>query len=88
MASAVKLERIIQNSHPGLSDLSPSQLENMALELCGNSPGKVASMQHYAPMCVGGVGANCTGGAWQWNPVPNGANPGGVNYVKAIRACK
>jgi hypothetical protein len=86
LALASSNEIRIQATHPGLPDLTPFQMENMALELYGDHPGgRNPTLQYYAPICVGGSGTGCTGGAWEWNPVPNCANPGGVAYVAIIR---
>lgn len=71
-------------------NLSPCQLEQMALELYGPYPGGLEDTptslhkQYYTVKCSGGAGANCTGGSWQW-VINTAGNLCGVCYVAKVR---
>jgi hypothetical protein len=81
---AAQMENQIQKAHPKLRNLTAYEMENMALELYGDSPGgRNPTKQYYIPTCVGGSGTACTGGTWNW--IVNSGHPGGVAYVTAIR---
>ena len=77
----------MENTHPGLRDLTASELEDMAIELYGPFPGGLnLTKQYYAPSCVGGTanGNACSGGSWEWI-VNIAGNNRGVGYVANVR---
>jgi hypothetical protein len=81
---ASKIEAGAQNSLPSLDSC---QLEEMALVLYGSSPphpGTNLAEQYYTKSCVGGTGATCKNGSWQWT-INKFGNLCGVCYVIAAR---
>ncbi len=90
LAIARSLEVRIIATRPGLPPLRADQLEKMAVELYGDSPGPTFSTQYYVADCVGGTVAQSgkqylcqTPGSWQWVDNPTG-NPGGFLYVSRV----
>jgi hypothetical protein len=87
LALAENNARKMENTHPGLRDLTASELEDMAIELYGPFPGGLnLTKQYYAPSCVGGTanGNACSGGSWEWI-VNIAGNNRGVGYVANVR---
>jgi hypothetical protein len=91
-AIAKSMEVQIMKVRPGLQALTNNQLEKMAVELYGDSPGRLFSNQYYIASCVGGTAAKSgklytcqTPGQWQWIENPGG-NPAGFLYVSRVYA--
>jgi hypothetical protein len=87
-ASVKKYTNSAGSVYPGLQNLTPLQLENMALGEYGTGAANIANLQYYTPECMGGTSSKnnvctCTGGCtatqgWQWT-----ANKSSSAYIYA-----
>ena len=85
---ATVVENNIIAAHVGLSPLTGSQLEDMALGEYGPGAfGYNTAKSVYVASCVNGVvsGKNCQGGFWVWVMNSSG-NPTAIAYIMSVRS--